>query len=102
MDELHKFGQLYLQDGMWNGKQLIPAEWVRACTTKQVDNGTPYGYGYLFWGGPDEVFRADGMYCQLTMMLRRKGAVVSILAECRDGQALQKAIWEEIYNQLEA
>lgn len=100
VDELHKFGQLFLQDGAWDGKQLIPADWVRDCTTKQVDNGTPYGYGYLFWGGPDEVFRADGKYCQLSLIMRKKDAVVSILAECRDEEALMKAIYGEIYTQL--
>lgn len=100
VDELHKFGQLFLQDGAWDGKQLIPADWVRGCTTKQVDNGTPYGYGYLFWGGPDEVFRADGKYCQLSLIMRKKDAVVSILSECRDEEALMKAIYGEIYTQL--
>lgn len=102
VDELHKFGLLHLQDGAWNGRQLIPAQWVRACTTKQVDNGTPYGYGYLFWGGPDDVFRADGKYCQWSMIMRKKDAVVSFLAECRDSEALHKAIYEEIYEQLKA
>ncbi len=100
VDELHKFGLLFLQDGAWGGKQLISASWVRACTTKQVENGTPYGYGYLFWGGPDEVFRADGKYCQLSLIMRKKDAVVSMLAECRNSEALHKAICEEIYTQL--
>ena len=41
IDELHKFGLLYLQDGNWNGKQLIPKEWVRESTRKQAENETP-------------------------------------------------------------
>ncbi len=29
MDELHKLGLLYLQNGNWNGKQLVPESWVK-------------------------------------------------------------------------
>ena len=29
MDELHKLGLLYLQNGNWNGKQLVPENWVK-------------------------------------------------------------------------
>jgi CubicO group peptidase (beta-lactamase class C family) len=47
--ELAKFGLLYLHDGRWNGRQLVPAAWVEASTTSQVDAGAPYGYGYNFW-----------------------------------------------------
>jgi CubicO group peptidase (beta-lactamase class C family) len=47
--ELAKFGLLYLQNGRWNGRQLVPAAWVEASMTNQVDAGAPYSYGYDFW-----------------------------------------------------
>jgi CubicO group peptidase (beta-lactamase class C family) len=47
--ELAKFGLLYLHDGRWNGTQLVPAAWVEASMTNQVDAGAPYSYGYDFW-----------------------------------------------------
>jgi CubicO group peptidase (beta-lactamase class C family) len=47
--ELAKFGMLYLHDGRWNGTQLVPAAWVDASMTNQVDAGAPYSYGYDFW-----------------------------------------------------
>src|SRR3954468_22022570 len=47
--ELAKFGLLYLNDGRWQGRQLVPAAWVAASTTNQVDAGAPYSYGYDFW-----------------------------------------------------
>lgn len=37
MDELHKLGLLYLQNGNWNGKQLVPENWVKEATSKQVE-----------------------------------------------------------------
>ena len=51
LSELHTFGQFYLQNGLWNGRQLLSPAWVKESTTKQVENGQQ-GYGYLFWGGP--------------------------------------------------
>jgi CubicO group peptidase (beta-lactamase class C family) len=47
--ELAKFGLLYLHDGRWNGRQVVPAAWVAASMTNQVDAGAPYSYGYDFW-----------------------------------------------------
>ena len=47
-----KFGQLFLQGGEWEGKQLIPAEWVKASTVNLAPNTHPVrgsGYGYQWW-----------------------------------------------------
>ncbi len=57
---LAKFGQLYLDEGVWNEVQLIPSEWVNS--TFQVYSSATYGreiftnirtlkYGYLWWSG---------------------------------------------------
>lgn len=46
-----KFGQLFLQNGEWNGEQLIPADWVAQSTVHSApsmsDRGV--GYGYQWW-----------------------------------------------------
>jgi CubicO group peptidase (beta-lactamase class C family) len=47
--ELAKFGLLYLHNGRWQDKQLVPSDWVSASMTNQVDAGAPYSYGYDFW-----------------------------------------------------
>lgn len=96
LSELHKFGLLCLQEGMWNGKQLVPAEWIRESSKPQSD----FPYGYLFWMGPENSYRADGKYCQLSIVIPHKEAVITVVAECRDGKALEEAIFEEIYPQL--
>lgn len=102
LSEMHKFGLLYLQKGDWNGKQLIPEKWVDESTRIQVLTGREedYGYGYLFWGGPHGSFRADGKYSQISLILRDKHAVISIVAECRNSKILMDAIFEELYPQL--
>lgn len=102
LSEMHKLGLLYLQKGVWNGKQLIPEKWVAESTKVQAatDRKEDYGYGYLFWGGPFGSFRADGKYSQYSIILREKDAVISLTAQCRDGKRLMDAVFEELYPQL--
>jgi CubicO group peptidase (beta-lactamase class C family) len=48
--DMAKIGYLYLRKGMWDGKQLIPADWVQTATQQQ-SRGLPEiaNYGYLWW-----------------------------------------------------
>ena len=47
--EMAKFGLLYLNEGKWEGKQVLPAAWVNASMKPQVDTGGGYFYGYNWW-----------------------------------------------------
>ena len=49
-EDMAKLGQLYLNHGIWNGKQIVPANWVTESTTKQIDSvEDTFGYGYHVW-----------------------------------------------------
>ena len=49
-EDMAKLGQLYLNKGKWNGKQIIPESWAEASVTKKVDSiEDTYGYGYQLW-----------------------------------------------------
>jgi|SRR5579859_1755724 len=54
--DMAKFGQLYLQKGRWQGRDILPADWVDL-TTKPISRtnreGIESGYGYLWWGDID-------------------------------------------------
>jgi CubicO group peptidase (beta-lactamase class C family) len=51
--DMIKLGRLYLQDGRWEGRQLIPEAWVRESTSTKIANEGHdvygYPYGYLWW-----------------------------------------------------
>jgi hypothetical protein len=63
-----KFGQLFLQDGNWNGQQLIPQDWVAASTVHSApelsDRGVGYGYQWWVPMPAKEDFFAVGIYGQ--------------------------------------
>ncbi|RRB07367.1 serine hydrolase domain-containing protein [Larkinella rosea] len=46
--DMAKLGQLFLNKGQWEGKQIISADWVNESTRKQVIL-RDQGYGYLWW-----------------------------------------------------
>ena len=54
-----KYAQLYKNNGIWNGKQIIPAEWVQKTLTHQIQipERENQFYGYLFW---NKTFTFDG------------------------------------------
>ena len=73
-EDIAKFGQLYLQNGVWQGKQVICKEWVKEASSKQMSNGKNdsswgYGYGFQFWLNPPGGYRADGAFGQYSMIL---------------------------------
>ena len=47
--DMAKFGYLYLNNGKWNGKQIIPENWVSESTKKHLYAYNNMDYGYLFW-----------------------------------------------------
>jgi CubicO group peptidase (beta-lactamase class C family) len=70
-----RFGLLFLNGGRWNGKQIVPANWIEQATnpqSRQVEFGHlalgyPPGYGYQWWlmpGGADHPYSAEGVFFQ--------------------------------------
>lgn len=96
VSELAKFAQLYLQNGNWNGKQLLSAEWVRESTRKQMENGQE-GYGYLFWRGAQNSFRSDGKYGQYGIVLPDQNAVIAVNAECMQQRELLELMEQTLF-----
>jgi CubicO group peptidase (beta-lactamase class C family) len=51
--DLAKIGQLYMDDGVWAGRRILPAGWAREATSRIVDHISPNaaspGYGYQWW-----------------------------------------------------
>jgi hypothetical protein len=94
VQKVAKFGQLYLQHGNWNGRQLIPVAWVEAATSRQTSNGSnpssdwDQGYGYQFWRARHTAYRGDGAFGQFCIVMPEQDAVVAITSGVKDMQAV--------------
>ena len=77
--DLQQLGRLYLQDGRWNGRQLVPKSWVRASTRMHVKVPNGYEYGYFWWvnPGPHGGFLALGYAGQAIAVVPRLDLVVT-------------------------
>ena len=100
--DIAQLGQLYLQKGMWNGKQLIPAEWVEEATKKQTSNGSnpdsdwEQGYGYQFWRCRHDLFRGDGAFGQYCIVFPKQDAVLAITSGTADMGAIMNLVWDHL------
>lgn len=88
-ESIAKFGQLLLQDGVWEGQRVLPDFFVKTACARlmQNDNGKPdpksdwaQGYGYQFWQCVGGFFRGDGMAGQLMLVIPDKDAVIAVTA----------------------
>ncbi len=101
-EDIAKFGQLYLQKGKWNGKQLVPTAWVEQATAKQVSNGSDpardwdQGYGFQFWRCRHNAYRGDGANGQFCLVLPELDAVIAITANTKDMQAELNVVWDKL------
>lgn len=103
-EDIAKFGQLYLQKGVWNGKRLLSEAWVADATSQQVlQPGTNreksdwlQGYGYQFWRCRHDAYRGDGAFGQYCVVLPKEDAVVAITSETADMPAILNAVWDHI------
>ncbi len=105
-EDLAKFGQLYLQNGMWNGKQVISKDWVAEASAKHIDNGKNdsswgYGYGYQFWLNPPGGYRADGAFGQYSMILPKQDAVVAITSESIATKTTMQIVWDVLLPEMQ-
>lgn len=99
-EDVAKIGQLYLQKGMWNGRQLLSEDWVAEASARQVSNGTDpnddwaTGYGFQIWRSRHNSFRFDGRYGQFSFVLPEQDAVVAITSGARDSRGTTSTLWE--------
>jgi CubicO group peptidase (beta-lactamase class C family) len=48
-----KLGLLYLQEGQWDGRQVVSRDWVRDATATHTATNLGFGYGYQWWTAED-------------------------------------------------
>lgn len=102
-----KFGQLYLQDGVWEGERILPEGWVDY-SRERTPSSLPYGcYAAHFWTNaledpkhpalgprkwdnvPEDAYYASGFEGQTVMIIPSRDVVI-----VRLGQTLDRSAWD--------
>ncbi|MEU7908035.1 serine hydrolase domain-containing protein [Actinoplanes sp. NPDC049118] len=99
-ESVAKVGQLYLDGGSWQGRRLLPAEWVAEATRAHVDTDRDSpdwsrGYGFQFWRSRHG-YRGDGAHGQYMLILPEADAVVAITSQSPDMQAVLDQAWTHL------
>ena len=106
--DIANFGQLYLQKGKWQGKQLVPEAWIEAATGRQTSNGSnpqsdwDQGYGYQFWRCRHGAYRGDGAFGQYCIVLPSQDAVIAITGGLKDMQSVLNLVWDKLLPAMSA
>ncbi|PID36157.1 MAG: 6-aminohexanoate hydrolase [Rhodobacterales bacterium] len=92
-----RLGQLVLQNGMWNGVQVVPADWIAAMTTASAPTAEGASqYGYQWWlpadARPGEVF-GIGVYGQYIWIDRAHDLVIAVNSANRSFS--EDGVWED-------
>ena len=101
-ESIAKFGQLYLQDGVWNGRRLLPEGWVADATRSHIDNGPNEnadwggGYGFQFWRCKNDCYRADGAFGQLCVVIPQVDMVVAVTARVEFINLTLDLVWDHL------
>ncbi|MGH2898621.1 MAG: serine hydrolase domain-containing protein, partial [Solirubrobacteraceae bacterium] len=102
-----RFGYLYLHDGVWDGKRILPVGWVEFSRTRApAENNRTYGAH--FWlngepgegqlsvlpGGPADAFEAEGSNGQIVDIVPSRELVVVRLGELQgtDWRAMKRSL----------
>jgi CubicO group peptidase (beta-lactamase class C family) len=77
-----RFGEMFRQDGMWNGQQIVPADWIAASTRPSAPTAPgKEQYGYQWWMAPDATegeYYARGIYGQYIYIDKARGVVIAL------------------------
>jgi hypothetical protein len=107
-EDIAKFGQFYLQKGLWNGKKILSADWIAQATSAQIvssssnptrpreEDDWAQGYGFQFWRCRPGGYRADGAFGQFSMVMPEYDAVIAITGESFSMQKSMDLVWSHL------
>lgn len=102
--DMAKFGQLYLQNGQWQGKQIIPESWVRESTGLQFDRSSGSAdYGYQWWvrtfgAGAYPAYFAQGHGGQYIFVIPGLELVIVFASDNANGSSVYWQMVSDIVN----
>ncbi len=103
--DMAKFGFLYLRGGEWNGRQVVPRDWVEKSFHQHVTfsskrGGHDVGYGYLWWilesdpngNGKQPIYAAKGFMGQYIFIIPEHDMIVVVTGGARNGSDMRAPV----------
>lgn len=118
-EDIAKASQLILQKGKWNGRQLVPSEWIDEMSKKQVDSAPAgintrelvieaadpdwvQGYGYQMWMCRHNAVRGDGAKGQFMIVIPELDTVIAMTSDTPRMQQELQLVWDHIVPAIQA
>jgi CubicO group peptidase (beta-lactamase class C family) len=100
---LMKFALFYLQEGVWKGRRLLDARYIREATALHAETGLPGNaaeYGWQIWRNAFGGYRMDGGWGQYAIVMPEEDLAAVILSDMPDSAFALEAFEKEIVSRL--
>ena len=88
--DMARIGYLYLRNGMWEGKQIIPSSWVERSKEGKIAATNGFQYANLWWSLPDKgAYMARGRHSQLILIIPKLDIVAVMTGVLRDKNSIR-------------
>lgn len=102
LEDISRFTKLISEGGVWEGRQLLPREYIEAATSFQSENAHnktrdwSNGYGYQFWMcSHDGAFRGDGACGQFAIVIPDYDIAIATEAGLPEMGNIMADIWDK-------
>lgn len=93
-----RFGKLYLQDGIWNGQQILSSEFVQKSIEPRFADSTQYGYGWWLENYKNHaVYYMRGHLGQFVIVLPESDIIIVRLGHLKGLQTEENPHSEDLY-----
>ena len=102
--DMARIGYLYLHNGLWEGKQIIPSSWVERAKAGPVTATFGFHYGNLWWSYPEKgAYMARGRHSQLILVIPKLDVVAVMTGILRDTEFYSaSALIDDISNAVKS
>jgi CubicO group peptidase (beta-lactamase class C family) len=97
-----KFGRLYLNKGVWNGKRIISEAWYNKSISRDTSNGSSFNYNYCWHIGLKEYgdFMAIGLYKQHIYINPEKKLLIILFSDREKPLKAERVNWWFVFRQI--
>ena len=106
-EDLLKAARFVMNQGRWDGEQILNQAYVNAAVSKQIDNNpgginefSTQGYGYQFWRTYHDGFFMNGMGCQLAVCIPETDMIMIYTADNQGKESAKKIIMDSFFRYI--